>query len=81
MGSILDLPSPEWFGEFHEQLTVHIVDSFRPQNLASLFDSSAEGRRIVVWDDGSAAHLLDEREAWETLAVSMFSQAMNFTHS
>ncbi|KZV86545.1 CDC45-like protein [Exidia glandulosa HHB12029] len=67
MGSILDLPSPEWFGEFHERLTVHVVDSLRPQNLASLFDTGDEAERIVVWDDGKADNMKDEREAWEQL--------------
>ena len=69
MGSILDLPSPEWFGEFHERLTVHVLDSLRPQNLASLYDSGPEGQRVVVWDDGSADKMHDERTAWETLMV------------
>lgn len=67
MGSILDLPSPEWFGEFHDQLTVHVVDSLRPQNLGSLFDASDEAQRVVVWDDGTADRIKDEREAWEQL--------------
>ncbi|KAH9934679.1 CDC45-like protein-domain-containing protein [Fomitopsis serialis] len=33
MGAILDLPSSEWFGDFDPRLTVHVIDSSRPQNL------------------------------------------------
>lgn len=69
MGSILDLPSPEWFGEFHDRLTVHVIDSLRPQNLASLFDAGDEAQRVVVWDDGNADVMKEEREAWEQLMV------------
>ncbi|EIN07749.1 CDC45-like protein [Punctularia strigosozonata HHB-11173 SS5] len=67
MGSILDLPSPEWFGEFDPKLTVHVIDSSRPQNLSSLFGAGENGDRIVIWDDGEAEKLGDERKAWEAL--------------
>jgi cell division control protein 45 len=69
MGSILDLPSPEWFGEFDPKLTVHVIDSTRPQNLSSLFGAGENGDRIVIWDDGEAEKLSEERKAWEALTV------------
>ncbi|KAI9510893.1 CDC45-like protein [Russula earlei] len=64
IGSILDLPSSEWFGDFPPKVHVHVIDSGRPQNLSSLF---GEGERIIVWDDGGAERLDGERKAWETL--------------
>lgn len=67
MGSILDLPSPEWFGDFPEHLRVHIIDSNRPQNLSSLFGPD---KKIVVWDDGGAEDLLEQKKAWEKLAYA-----------
>lgn len=67
MGAILDLPSPEWFGDFNTRTTVHVIDSARPQNLSSLFGAGENGDRIVVWDDGGAEKLDEERKAWEAL--------------
>ncbi|KAL4253840.1 CDC45 family protein [Abortiporus biennis] len=67
MGAILDLPSPEWFGDFDTQLTVHVIDSSRPQNLSSLFGGGENGERIVIWDDGGAENMEEERKAWEVL--------------
>lgn len=69
MGGILDLPSPEWFGDFEPQLTVHIIDSARPFNLSSLFGTGAIGDRILVWDDGEVDRLVEERRAWEFITV------------
>jgi len=69
MGSILDLPSEEWFGTFNPEITVHIIDSARPQNLSSLFGAGENGDRIIVWDDGGAEKLGEERKAWEALMV------------
>ncbi|EGN96057.1 hypothetical protein SERLA73DRAFT_112122 [Serpula lacrymans var. lacrymans S7.3] len=68
MGAILDLPSVEWFGEFSTKLSVHVVDSTRPQNLSSLFGGGENGDRIIVWDDGRAENMQEERKAWEALA-------------
>ncbi|KAL5532728.1 CDC45 [Sanghuangporus sanghuang] len=65
MGAILDLPSEDWFGEFPEHLRVHVIDSNRPQNLSSLFGPD---ERIVVWDDGDAEKLQEQKKAWEALA-------------
>jgi len=67
MGAILDLPSPAWFGEFCLQLTVHVIDSIRPQNLSSLFGGGDIGDRIVLWDDGEIENMDAQRKAWEAL--------------
>ncbi|OCH85305.1 CDC45-like protein [Obba rivulosa] len=67
MGAILDLPSAEWFGDFSTRLTVHVIDSSRPQNLSSVFGAGENGERIVIWDDGGAELLQEERKAWEAL--------------
>lgn len=75
MGAILDLPSPEWFGEFDQNLTVHVIDSSRPQNLSSLFGGGEAGERIVIWDDGGAEQMQDEKKAWEVLTVREYIYA------
>ncbi|KAG6334874.1 hypothetical protein ID866_4215 [Astraeus odoratus] len=67
MGAILDLPSPVWFGEFSTRLTIHVIDSTRPQNLGSLFGGGDMDGRIVIWDDGEADNMGEERKAWEAL--------------
>ncbi|KAG6379052.1 CDC45 family [Boletus reticuloceps] len=67
MGAILDLPSPAWFGEFSPHLTIHVIDSTRPQNLASLFGGGEIGDRIVLWDDGEVDTMDAQRKAWEAL--------------
>ena len=72
MGAILDLPSVEWFGEFSAKLTVHVIDSTRPQNLSSLFGSGEIGERIIIWDDGGADTMEEEKQAWEALMVFFF---------
>ena len=67
MGSILDLPSQDWFGDFPDHLRVHIIDSNRPQNLASLFGPD---EKIIIWDDGGAENLEEQKKAWEALAYA-----------
>lgn len=67
MGAILDLPSQEWFGDFPDTLRVHVIDSNRPQNLASLFGPD---KKIVMWDDGGAEELEEQKKAWEALAYA-----------
>ncbi|KZT42017.1 cell division control protein 45 [Sistotremastrum suecicum HHB10207 ss-3] len=69
MGSILDLPSNDWFGCFEENLTLHVIDSNRPQNLSSLFGSEDPevDKRILIWDDGDAEKLTEEKKAWESI--------------
>ena len=69
IGSLLDLPSSDWFGEFDSRVTIHVIDSTRPQNLSSLFGATPEAQRIVVWDDGGAADMVEVREAFETMEV------------
>jgi hypothetical protein len=73
MGAILELPSAEWFGDFNENLTVHVIDSGRPQNLSSLFGGEPEADRVVIWDDGGADDLEEEKKAWEALMVCALS--------
>jgi cell division control protein 45 len=70
MGGILDLATPEWFGSFDSQLTVHVIDSSRPQNLSTMFAAGESAERIILWDDGEVDKLQDERIAWEALTVS-----------
>jgi cell division control protein 45 len=72
MGSILDLPSDEWFGSFGTKMSVHIIDSSRPQNLSSLFGAGENGERIIVWDDGGADNMEEEKKAWEATVVRDF---------
>ncbi|EJD02326.1 CDC45-like protein [Fomitiporia mediterranea MF3/22] len=67
MGAIFDLPTEEWFGEFPQHLRVHVIDSNRPQNLASLFGPD---EKIVIWDDGDAEALVEQKKAWEALAYA-----------
>ena len=67
MGAILDLPSQDWFGDFSDEIRVHIIDSNRPRNLSSLFGPD---QKIVVWDDGDAEGLQEQKEAWEALAYA-----------
>ena len=72
MGAILELPSAEWFGSFNETLTVHVIDSGRPQNLSTLFGGEPEVDRVVIWDDGGANDMEEEKQAWEALMVRVF---------
>lgn len=81
MGAILDLPSPEWFGDYDPRVTVHIIDSSRPQNLATVFGAGENGDRIIIWDDGGAEKLEEERKAWEAIMVSLFRFGFTFTGS
>lgn len=69
VGGYLDLPSPNWFGEFRTSVAIHVIDSIRPRNLSSLFGTGEDGDRIVVWDDGEADKLIEERKSWEALEV------------
>ena len=73
IGAILDLPTPEWFGDFSQNLTVHVIDSSRPQNLSSLFGGGEAGERIVIWDDGGAEDMQEEKKAWEVLTVRVLT--------
>jgi hypothetical protein len=70
MGGILDLTTEEWFGAFPEKLSVHVIDSSRPQNLGNLFAAGEMSDRIIVWDDGDVEKLKEEKTAWEALTVS-----------
>jgi cell division control protein 45 len=72
MGGILDLTTEEWFGAFPAKLSVHVVDSTRPQNLGNLFAAGDTADRIIIWDDGEVERLQEEKTAWEALTVRMF---------
>lgn len=52
---------------------MHVIDSLRPQNLSSLFAAGDNGERIIVWDDGGAEEMEEERKAWEADAVRFLS--------
>jgi cell division control protein 45 len=52
---------------------VHVIDSLRPQNLSSLFAAGDNGERIIVWDDGGAEEMEEERKAWEADTVRFLS--------
>ncbi|KAH8829515.1 CDC45-like protein [Flagelloscypha sp. PMI_526] len=67
MGGMTELLQPDWFGDFDPKVTVHVIDSARPRNLALLFDTTPNGNRILVWDDGTAETLQNERLAWEAI--------------
>jgi cell division control protein 45 len=70
MGAILELTSAtDWFGGLTNDLTLHVIDSMRPHNLSSLFLGGDIGERFIVWDDGEADKLQEERKAWEALQV------------
>jgi cell division control protein 45 len=69
IGAILDLLSDEWFGAFPQDVTIHVIDSTRPQNLSNLFAPGREGERVRVWDDGGALKLDNYKEAYETFLV------------
>jgi cell division control protein 45 len=69
IGGLLELSSDDWFGNFNEKLTVHVIDSLRPLNLESLFAGGERGERIVVWDDGGVEKLQEEMKSWEALIV------------
>lgn len=78
IGAILDLPSPTWFGDFSTKLTVHVIDSTRPYNLGSLFGSGDRENLIVVWDDGQAENLEEEKNAWQALEVCILVGSLAF---
>ncbi|KAG8907305.1 hypothetical protein FRB99_004754 [Tulasnella sp. 403] len=74
IGSLLDISGPEWFGEFPSKVTIHIIDSARPFELRNLFGAAGvvaegedepQGPRVVVWDDGHAEKLQEERVAFD----------------
>lgn len=67
MGAIQELTSG--FGDLAADLAIHIIDSMRPYNLSSLFLGGNIGERFIIWDDGEADTLQEERKAWEALQV------------
>ncbi|EJU05197.1 CDC45-like protein [Dacryopinax primogenitus] len=65
IGSMLDLASEDWFGEFGQGVRIHVIDSRRPRSLPNLFGVGESQECIVVWDDGEVAKLAEERKAFE----------------
>lgn len=61
-------------------LTLHVIDSMRPHNLSSLFLGGDIGERFIIWDDGEADKLQEERRAWEALQVCNRPIKFNFAH-
>jgi len=70
MGIRYDLPTEDWFGDFDPKVTIHVIDSSRPQSLANLFMANESGERVLVWDDGDADKMSEEKKSWEVLQVS-----------
>ncbi|KAG8881426.1 hypothetical protein FRB98_004361 [Tulasnella sp. 332] len=84
IGSLLDITSEEWFGEFPSRVTIHIIDSARPFELRNLFgapplptDDGEEklGPRVVIWDDGHAETLKEERAAFDAMEYGVDSDS------
>ena len=72
MGSQLDLTSHEdYFGMFDLKVTIHVIDSLRPQSLGNLFTGGGNGERVFVWDDGEADKLGDVKKSWEFVEVCL----------
>ncbi|KAF4614936.1 hypothetical protein D9613_002935 [Agrocybe pediades] len=67
MGNQYDLTSPDWFGEFDMKVTIHVIDSSRPRSLSNLFLGGENGERVLIWDDGDAEKLVEERRSWEVI--------------
>ncbi|KEP53440.1 PAB-dependent poly(A)-specific ribonuclease subunit PAN2 [Rhizoctonia solani 123E] len=75
IGAILDLLSEEWFGDFPEDVAIHVIDSTRPQNLSNLYTPGREGERVRVWDNGEALKLEKQKEAYETFLYAVDSSS------
>ncbi|KIM87880.1 hypothetical protein PILCRDRAFT_771721 [Piloderma croceum F 1598] len=65
IGSVLDLPADQWFGEFPIHLSVHVIDSLRPQNLSSLFAVGENGERIIYEPELNSGSDSDESDEGE----------------
>ncbi|QRW27499.1 PAB-dependent poly(A)-specific ribonuclease subunit PAN2 [Rhizoctonia solani] len=75
IGAILDLLSEEWFADFPHDVTIHVIDSTRPQNLSNLFAPGREGERVRVWDGGEALKLEKQKEAYEAFLYAVDSSS------
>lgn len=69
MGIRYDLPTTDWFGDLDPKVTIHVIDSARPQSLVNLFMGGESGERVLVWDDGDADKMEEERKSWEVIEV------------
>lgn len=71
LGGTFDLSAPDWFGELDLKVAIHVIDSTRPRGLDNLFLGGDNGARILVWDDGDAEKLVEEKKSWEIIQVSL----------
>ncbi|CAA7267899.1 unnamed protein product [Cyclocybe aegerita] len=71
MGGRYDLPLAQWFGNFDLKVTIHVIDSARPYGLVNLFMAGENADRILVWDDGDADKLIEEKKSWEALEYEL----------
>lgn len=70
MGGVIDLTQEAFFGSFETSVTIHVIDSMRPLNLHNLFSGGENAERVIVWDDGEADKLVEERKALQVITVS-----------
>jgi len=52
------------------KVTIHVIDSSRPRSLSNLFMGGENGERILIWDDGDADKLEEEKRSWEVIQAS-----------
>ncbi|KAG9028216.1 hypothetical protein FRB95_006751 [Tulasnella sp. JGI-2019a] len=84
IGSVLEITSPEWFGDFPSRVTIHLIDSARPFEPRNLFgtqpvpedrDDEQLGPKVVVWDDGHAEKLTELRAAFDAMEYGLDSDS------
>lgn len=75
MGGSVDLSDDEWLGDFDYKVNIHVIDSNRPLDLNNLFLGGESGSRILIWDDGDADKLIEEKKSWEITTVSFYAFA------
>jgi cell division control protein 45 len=73
LGALVDLVE---YIPLPEAVSLHVIDSHRPWNLANVFSAGLDAQRVIVWDDGDVAEVLqEERTAFEALQVGPFCDA------
>ncbi|KAF9501218.1 cell division control protein 45 [Pleurotus eryngii] len=70
MGGVIDLTQETFFGSFETSVTIHVIDSMRPLNLHNLFSGGENAERVIVWDDGEADKLVEERKALQVITYT-----------
>ncbi|ELU44832.1 cell division control protein 45 [Rhizoctonia solani AG-1 IA] len=63
------------YSDFPHDVTIHVIDSTRPQNLSNLFAPGREGERVRVWDGGEALKLEKQKEAYEAFLYAVDSSS------